>query len=53
MAPTEERPAAESDDERRRYYRITQVGRSVVRAEAARMRELVDDAVARRILPGA
>jgi DNA-binding PadR family transcriptional regulator len=53
VAPTEERPAAESDDERRRYYRITQVGRRVVRAEAARMRELVDDAVARRILPGA
>ena len=28
------------DDERRRYYRITNYGRKVAQAEAARMREL-------------
>jgi DNA-binding PadR family transcriptional regulator len=50
VAPSEERPAPESDDERRRYYRITELGAQVLRAEAARMRELVDDAVAREIL---
>lgn len=50
VEPSEERPAPESDDERRRYYRITDLGRRVVRAEAARMRELVADAVERDIL---
>jgi DNA-binding PadR family transcriptional regulator len=35
------------DDERRRYYRITPYGRKVAQAEAARMRELVQLAVAR------
>jgi DNA-binding PadR family transcriptional regulator len=36
-----ERPAPEFDDERRRYYRITPFGRSVARAEANRLFELV------------
>jgi DNA-binding PadR family transcriptional regulator len=49
--PSDERPAPESDDERRRYYRITELGSRVVRAEAARMRELVEDAVERQLLP--
>src|SRR6185503_13098555 len=35
------RPAAEADDERRRYYRLTSFGRRVVTAEAARLRSLV------------
>jgi len=34
------RPDAHLDDERRRYYRITNYGRKVAQAEAARMREL-------------
>ena len=36
-----ERPAPELDDERRRYYRITAFGRSVARAEANRLHDLV------------
>jgi len=36
-----ERPDPHLDDERRRYYRITPLGRRVVQAEALRMRELV------------
>lgn len=36
-----ERPDPHLDDERRRYYRITLLGRRVAVAEAARMRELV------------
>lgn len=36
-----ERPAPELDDERRRYYRITPFGRSVARAEANRLHDLV------------
>ncbi len=38
---SEERPDAHLDDERRRYYRITPLGRHVAQAEAARMRQLV------------
>jgi DNA-binding PadR family transcriptional regulator len=37
----DERPDPEDDDERRRYYRITALGRKLVRAEAARFEELV------------
>jgi DNA-binding PadR family transcriptional regulator len=35
------RPAADLDDERRRYYRITPFGESVARAEAQRLSDLV------------
>ena len=38
---TRERPAPELDDERRRYYRITSLGRSAARAEARRLAGLV------------
>ena len=38
---SDDRPDPHLDDERRRYYRITQLGRRVAQAEAARMRELV------------
>jgi DNA-binding PadR family transcriptional regulator len=37
----DERPDPELDDERRRYYRITLFGRSVLRAEASRLAALV------------
>ncbi|HEY6928878.1 MAG TPA: PadR family transcriptional regulator [Thermoanaerobaculia bacterium] len=36
-----ERPAPEQDDERRRYYRITEFGRDVAKAEARRLAQLV------------
>lgn len=38
---TVERPAADLDDERRRYYRISDFGRLVARAEAERLQALV------------
>jgi DNA-binding PadR family transcriptional regulator len=38
---SDRRPAAESDDERRRYYRLTHLGRAVVTAEASRLGRLV------------
>src|SRR6266851_4447520 len=34
------RPAAERDDPRRRYYRVTEAGREVAAAEAVRMEKL-------------
>ena len=41
---TDERPDPELDDERRRYYRMTALGRSMVRAEASRMASAVSAA---------
>ncbi len=38
---SDERPDPHLDDERRRYYRITTLGRRVVEAEAIRLRDLV------------
>jgi len=39
-----DRPDSENDDERRRYYRLTPFGRKVVRAEAARLSDMVEQA---------
>ena len=41
LVETQERPAPELDDERRRYYRITPFGTAVARAEARRLTQLV------------
>ena len=38
---SEERPDLHLDDERRRYYRITPLGRRVAQAEAVRLQQLV------------
>jgi DNA-binding PadR family transcriptional regulator len=47
---SDERPDPELDDERRRYYRITDPGRHAVRAEARRLAGAVEAARARRVL---
>jgi len=47
---SDERPDPELDDERRRYYRITSLGRQVAVAEARRMERLVGIARAKRLL---
>lgn len=44
-----DRPA--DDDERRRYYRITRLGRNAARAEATRLADLVDLARASGLAP--
>jgi len=48
---SDERPDAHLDDERRRYYRITPLGKRVAQAEAVRMRQLVRLAEDRLGLP--
>ena len=48
---TDRRPAPESDDERRRYYRLTAAGQRVLAAEMLRLRALVRVAEARRLIP--
>ena len=46
-----ERPDPAHDDERRRYYRLTALGRRVAQAEAARLTRLLADARATGLLP--
>jgi DNA-binding PadR family transcriptional regulator len=47
-----ERPDPALDDERRHYYRLTDFGQRVVRAEAQRLAQLVNVARAKQLLPG-
>jgi len=45
---SEERPAAELDDARRRYYKLTRFGRQVLDLESQRLEELVNVMRAKR-----
>ena len=47
-----ERPSSDQDDERRRYYRLTELGRKVAEAEARRLSGLIRDARAKKVLRG-
>ena len=48
VVESQRRPAADADDERRRYYRITPFGKRVIAADAERMAMLAE--AARRAL---
>jgi DNA-binding PadR family transcriptional regulator len=47
----DDRPDPEHDDERRRYYRLTRLGKQVAMAEARRLDRLLADARASGLLP--
>src|SRR5262245_21360243 len=47
----DERPDPQHDDERRRYYRLTRLGRRVAVEEARRLERLLSDARATGLLP--
>ena len=49
---SDERPDPEMDDQRRRYYRITEFGRRVAGAEAQRLEGLVSTARGKKLLHG-
>ena len=49
---SDERPDPELDDERRRYYRLTNFGQRVAQAEARRLEQVVRIAQAKKILSG-
>jgi DNA-binding PadR family transcriptional regulator len=51
VAEAAQRPDPELDDERRRYYRLTPLGRRVLEAENARMATLLAAARAKRVYP--
>jgi DNA-binding PadR family transcriptional regulator len=48
---TEDRPDPALDDERRRYYRLTEYGRQVAVAEMERLAEILRHARAKRLIP--
>ncbi len=49
LEDAEERPAPDADDPRRRYYRITMLGRSVAEAEAERLAQVLGIARAKKV----
>jgi len=49
---SDERPDPELDDQRRRYYRITEFGRRVAGADAERLASLVRTARTKRLIRG-
>jgi DNA-binding PadR family transcriptional regulator len=51
VVETDERPDPELNDERRRYYRLTEFGQRVLRAEVLRLNEMVQQAQAKNLLP--
>jgi DNA-binding PadR family transcriptional regulator len=50
IVETAARPDPALDDERRRYYRLTQLGERVTREEAQRLAKLVESAYHKRLL---
>ncbi len=50
VAEADERPDPALDDERRRYYRLTEQGRRVAEEEAHRLQSLVSVARSKRLL---
>ncbi len=50
IVETEERPDANDDDTRRRYYTITDLGRRVLHLEAERLQQLVVAAKQKKVL---
>ena len=53
IVEVDDRPDPTLNDERRRYYRLTDFGHQVAEAEARRLDELVGVARAKHLLPGA
>lgn len=47
---SDERPDPELDDERRRYYRLTELGGQIARAEVERLSKTVNLAQAKRLV---
>jgi len=51
IVETDDRPDIALDDERRRYYRLTPLGRSVAAAEIERLESIVEMARAKKLVP--
>jgi DNA-binding PadR family transcriptional regulator len=51
IVEADERPDPELDDERRRYYRMSDFGQKVLRAEVQRISKMVSVAQRKRLIP--
>jgi DNA-binding PadR family transcriptional regulator len=51
IVEADERPDPEMDDERRRYYRLTDFGKQVLKAELRRISRMVSVAQSKRLIP--
>ncbi len=51
IVEADERPDPELDDERRRYYRLTDFGQRVLKAEVRRISKMVAVAQGKRLIP--
>jgi DNA-binding PadR family transcriptional regulator len=51
VVESDERPDISLDDERRRYYRLTPLGRRVAAAEIGRLESIVEMARVKRLVP--
>src|ERR1051325_9132517 len=51
IVEVDERPDPELDDERRRYYRLTDFGQKVLRVEVQRISNMVSVAQRKRLIP--
>ena len=51
IVETDERPDISLDDERRRYYRLTSLGRKVAAAEIDRLEAIVEMAREKKLVP--
>ena len=51
IVEADERPDPELDDERRRYYRLTDLGRQVLKSEVQRISRMISVAQRKRLLP--
>jgi DNA-binding PadR family transcriptional regulator len=51
IVESDERPDPSLDDERRRYYRLTSLGRAVAEAEVSRLEAIVGMARAKKLRP--
>src|SRR5690242_9568731 len=53
IVESNDRPRSEEDDERRRYYELTALGREVLAADARRLETAVAEARRKRVIKGA
>jgi DNA-binding PadR family transcriptional regulator len=51
IVESDERPDIALDDERRRYYRLSPLGRRVATAELARLESIIEMAKAKKLVP--
>ena len=52
ISESDDRPSPDQDDERRRYYSLTELGRTVLESESRRLATVLSAAKRKRVLSG-